>query len=241
MHYMHKETIQHTLSIFKQLSDFVSPIVPEDIRKEMSQALEQIENDLSLPLEELEETMIVFGKKVWPYRKAYIELLTLQEGKVGEKFLEGKLSGKMKKKFHDFKKSGGTMRDLHTGRKIDFFDSKERAELCEVLVDLANELRSNTAQAINSTKQKKFVEKVLDFSDILEDLEHRLESLRIMADAEQEHPQLASEIRDHVRAFELGMCALGPELSYEALCSASEHFTGRKEHLKKRVNHTSKK
>ena len=141
---MHEETVQHTISVLRQLADFVRPILPSDIRGELDQALEQVENDYSLTLEEVEDTMIVFGKKVWPYRKAYLELLATQEGKIGEHFLEGKLSGKLRKQYQEYKKKGGSLRDLHLGRGVDMFEGKDRQKLCEVLVDLSLDLRKNT-------------------------------------------------------------------------------------------------
>ena len=57
--------------------------------------------------------------------------------------------------------------------------------------------------------------------------------MREMADQEQEHPKLAEEIRDHVRTFELGLAAIGPESSYQELCDNHDHFVGRKQDLKK--------
>ncbi len=231
---MHDAAVEHTLLIFRRLYDLVCLVVPKDVQEEMQEALDQLENNYSLTLEELEDTMIVFGKKVWPYRKAFVEFALLQEGKVGEKLLRSHLSSKMKKRFDDFIKDGGSLRELHAGRSVNFFTSEERSHLCEALVELAQAIRAQVVHDVHSTRKKEFMDRVLEFSDILEDLEHRLDSLRIMADAEQEHPQLAGEIRDQVRGFELGMCALGPEISYEALCSAPEHFEGRKVHLKKK-------
>ena len=56
-----------------------------------------------------------------------------------------------------------------------------------------------------------------------------------MADDEQEHPELAAEIRSQIRAFEYGLCLLGPAHHYEAVCQAEEHFIGRKEEKKMMV------
>jgi hypothetical protein len=232
---MHEAAVEHTLNIFKHLYDVVSPVVPNDIQAEMKEALEHVENDYTLSLEQLEDTVIIFGKKVWPYRKAFVEYVLLQEGRIGEKLLRAKLSGGLRKKFDAYIEQGGSLRDLHSGKMAQSFSSEERGELCVGLVELNQEIRQQVVQAVHSTKEQQFMDRVFEFSDILGDLEHRLESLRIMADSEQEHPRLAAEIRDHVRAFELGLCALGPEITYDALCAAPEHFEGRRTHLSKRV------
>lgn len=53
--------------------------------------------------------------------------------------------------------------------------------------------------------------------------------LEEMADSEQEHPELAAEIRAHARGFEHSISLLGPKLDYEEVCNASDHFEMRRE------------
>lgn len=236
---MQQEITQHTLAIFKRLYDFVVLVLPSDLKKEMAHALDHFENDVTLSLDELEKTMVVFGKKVWPYRKALLEMIVMQEGQTGEKFLRAKLSRGMKQKFDAFLASGGSLRDLHTGHSINNFSSDEKQELCVALVELSSDIKNHIAQSVHSTRKKDFEKRVNDFTQILKDLETRLDSLRDMADSEQDHPQLAEEIRDQISGFEFGLCALGPEINYEAVCQAKEHFQGRKHYFKKvRVPHT---
>jgi hypothetical protein len=50
----------------------------------------------------------------------------------------------------------------------------------------------------------------------------------MMADDEQEHPELATEIRQQVLSLNM-VCVLGPPHHYDAICRAHEHYVGRKE------------
>ena len=68
----------------------------------------------------------------------------------------------------------------------------------------------------------------------MEKMENQLNILRTMADEEQEHPQLADEIRAQIRGFESGLCFLGPENTFDDLCRLPEHFVGRKIDIKNR-------
>lgn len=235
LRYMEKTSVHHTIDIFERLCDYVLPVVPEKINTDMAHALEHLQNDYSLSVESVEDTMIVFGKAVWPYRKAYAEILYAYEGKIGEKFLLAHLPRTSKKRYQEFVACGGNFRDLHSGAPAKFFSSEDRSALCGVLVNLQQDIRKHTAQAIHSTEQKIFLKKVKEFTSILEKIEKQLDMLRAMADAEQEHPQLAEEIRAHVRGFELGLCFLGPEVSFDDLCRLPEHFTGRKREIKERT------
>ncbi len=223
----------HTINIFEQLYQFVKAVVPKEIDDDMHHALDQLHGDYDLSLEAIEDTMITFGKKVWPYRKSYTEILSSYEGKLGEQFLISRLPKEFKKSYNNFIKEGGTFRDLHSGAAAQSFSSVERQGLCEILVSVHQDLRSHVIQAINSTEEKIFNDKVKEFTQILSDIEERLDIMRQMAESEQEHPNLANEIRDHVRTFELGLAAIGPESTYKELCDNHEHFIGRKEDLKR--------
>lgn len=234
LRYMENTTVRHTIDIFERLCDYVMPVLPDRIKMEMTHALEHLQNDYSLSVESVEDTMIVFGKLVWPYRKAYSEVLYAYEGKIGEKFLLTHLPRTLKKRYQGFVACGGNFRDLHSGAPATFFSVEERGQLCGILVDLQQDIRKHVIQAIHSTEQKVFTKKVKEFAAILEKIEGQLDSLRLTADTEQEHPQLAEEIRAHVRGFDLGLCFLGPEISFEDLCRLPEHFVGRKKELKVR-------
>ncbi|OGH71117.1 MAG: hypothetical protein A3C90_01535 [Candidatus Magasanikbacteria bacterium RIFCSPHIGHO2_02_FULL_51_14] len=224
--------IQHTLAIFEQLHKALPPLVPDRAREELAHALEHVRSDASLTLAMLEDTMIVFGKKLWPYRRAFQEFVDLYEGKLGEKMFVARLSIKLKRRYKEFQAHGGDFRDLHAGGPLGFFTPDERLELCGALVAARTSVRDHAMQAALSTDRDAYEERIEEFQDILSDIEKRLDSLRQTADREQEHPELAAEIRAQIRAFEYGLCALGPRIDYDAVCRADEHFEGRRQEKK---------
>lgn len=229
---MHKPAVQHTLDIFARLTREIPPLVPNIIKEDIKQAFEQMSHNYDLSLEELEKTVIVFGKKLWPYRKAFEEFFDIYESKFGEKFLLGTLSVELKKRYKEFKEYGGEFRDLHTGNPAAFFSSKERVVLCDSLIKVNDDIGAHTAQAVVTTDRINYEKKVVQFQIILDDIEKRLDSLRLMADDEQGHPELAKEIRQQVLSFEYGLCLLGPPHHFDAICNAEEHFMGRKQEKK---------
>jgi hypothetical protein len=111
-----------------------------------------------------------------------------------------------------------------------FFSPEERQVLAEALVQVDLDVRSHTIQAILSTERKKYEDLIINFQTMLDDIEKRLNSLRQVADDEQEHPQLADEIRAQVRAFEFGLCLLGPNTKHEDVMNAEVFFQQRKIH-----------
>lgn len=221
-----------TLSIFRRLHDDIPPLVPRDVSADMFAALEQCENNMHLTRADLEATMIIFGKKIWPYREAFLEFYRVYEGELGEKFLLRRLPRETQKKYAEFKKSGGTFRDLHSGSPAAFFTVEERVVLCAALVEVNRDLSDYARQAVVSRDEKKYRDRIQEFMHIFADIERQLGDLLQRADKEQEHPELAAEIREHVRGFEYSFCLLGPPLRYEAVCQAPEHFDGRKQQKK---------
>ncbi|MBT3419109.1 MAG: hypothetical protein HOC34_01755 [Candidatus Magasanikbacteria bacterium] len=222
--------VQHTLTIFEKICMKLPPLVPADVQKDMAQALEQMQDNLHLSIDELEDTIIVFGKAIWPYRKAFHEFLGVAEGRMGEKFLLGKVTRNTKRVYNNFIEEGGSFRDLHAGKKsISFFSPEERGELCQALIDVEDDIEVHTKQEVLSTNRRAYEERIIEFQLILDDMEKRLDTLRTMADNEQEHPELASEIRAQIRGFEYGLCALGPHPEEHAVCGAEDHFKGRKQ------------
>ncbi len=232
---MHTPIVQHTLWIFERLRKDVPPLVPAEIVDDIDQAIEQIRSNFDLEIKELDKTVIVFGKKLWPYRKAFEEFLDVYEAQLGEKFLLGKLTKNIANRYQEFLAHGGTLRDLHTGNPASFFTPEERTELCMALVEMNKSVRDHAAQAVVTGDRQRYEKKVVEFQIILDDIEKRLDTLRTMADDEQEHPELAEEIREQILSFEYGLCLLGPAHSYEAVCSAKGHYVGRKHEKKIRA------
>lgn len=233
--YMHHPVVKHTIDIFERILNDLPPLVPKDVSDDMEHALEQIKLNVDLTLLEVEDTMIVFGKAIWPYRRAFDEFVSTCEGKLGEQFLSARLTKSMKHRYKEFTAHGGEYRQLHSGALVDFFTPEERQELTLVLITVRQELQKHTAQEVLSTRQHEYQDKIVEFQTILDDMEKRLDSLRLMADDEQEHPQLAAEIREHIRSFEYGLTALGPHPDHDALCNAEEYFHGRRtfKHLRR--------
>ena len=232
---MQHPTVPHTLAIFEQLYRKLPPLVPQEVASDMGKALEQIRHNHSLTIDELEETMIVFGKAVWPFRKAFQEFLELYEGKMGEQLLVQLLFPGLQKKYKEFQAHGGTFRDLHAGGPLGFFEPEERSALCEALIEAHRALREHASQAVLSTDKDDYLSRVFEFQTILDDIEKRLDTLLVMADSEQEHPELATEIREGVKGFEYGLCALDQHIDYDAVCAAPAHYEGRRADKKSHI------
>src|SRR3989338_3120111 len=103
-----------TLALFHHLYHNLPPLFPDTIQQKMERALLHVKQN-SISIEEIEDTMVAYGYEVWPWNQAYREFLAVAEAGVGEHFLLPKLSPATQNKYLEFKRYGGTLRDLHSG------------------------------------------------------------------------------------------------------------------------------
>lgn len=232
---MHHPQIKHTIAIFKRMYKNMPPLVPEFVKEEIGHALEHLNNDFTITASDVEDVVIAIGKKIWPYWKAFEEFFDFYQGKLGEKFILGKLSLPLKKRYEEFREQGVSYYDLRLGGPLIFFNSDEREKLMRIFVEIDKEIREHARQLILSTEQKKYEGLILNFQNILDDIEKRLESLRLMAEDEEEHPQVADEIRAQIRGFEFGLCLLGPNTKYHELLNVDDYVAERR--LTKAIYH----
>ena len=223
--------MQSTIQLFRLLYDHLPPLVPQDVIVAMKKEIESIENNPRITLPEIEDAMVRFGYKVWPWNQAYIYFLQIAEEQLGEHFLLPTMSDGLQQKYLDFKAFGGTLKDLHSGRPASFFSLEERGELCEKLVEMKVQLREYLDRELVGINKKHYLRKVKEYEHLLEKIKSNLDSLRHFVEKEEHGSRLAEEIQAKIRDFEHSLCLLGNEMDYEAVCQAHDFFAGRKVEL----------
>lgn len=226
---MHEPIVKHTLNIFKFLTEKMPPLVPDNLGHGAKEVYIKCceKHDLSLP--ELESHIVLFGKGLWPYRKSFEEFYNIHENHLGEKFLLGVLPRELKKQYLEFKEYGGGFNELYHGNVSDFFDVDERNILYASVLKIKEDVRRHTIQAVVTNDKPHYKKRIAWFAGKLADIERHLQTLHLMANKEQNHPGLVFEIKEQIKAFEHGLCLLGPAHHYNEILNAEEHFLGRKE------------
>lgn len=223
--------MQSTINLFHHLYETLPPLFPAATKEKIAQALERLEQDQMAALDEVEETMIAFGYEVWAWNQAYREFLAVAESAMGEHFLLPKFTPELCRRYEDYRQYGGTLHELRSGRPANFFSGEERVDLGAAFVEAKLELENYVNNEIMSVHQEKYLKRVAEFANVLEEITVNFGRLNELAAAEQDHPALADQIRSRVRAFEYGLCFLGPETDLEAVCQSVDFFTGRKDEL----------
>lgn len=225
---MYHSQIKCTIDIFERMYNNLPPLLPVEIKDEMKHSLEHLRNDYTVTIKDVESIVIALGKKIWPYRRAFQEFVDMAQGEMGESFLMGKMDTGLKNKYKKFKECGGSYRDLHNGGPMNFFDEDERVKITWIVNEVDQEIKNYVRQMSLSTDREKYEGLIIEFQDILDGIEKRLDNLRLAAEDEAEHPRLAEEIRAQIKSFEMGLCLLGPNIKNREVCEAEEYFQQRK-------------
>ncbi len=223
--------MQSTIQLFHYFYNNLPPLVPEDVVLSMKKELDDLEKDPDITLAEVEDRMVKFGYEVWPWNQAFKFFLNNVEEKMGDHFLLPRMSDGLREKYLNFQALNGTLKDLQTGRPASFFTSEERAELCEKLVDMRLHLKEYVKRDLLGVNREAYLEKVDEYKNLVEKIKFNLESLRNFVEKEEDGSVLIAEINTKIRDFEHGLCLLGTELDFEAVCQVHDFFVGRKKDL----------
>lgn len=220
---------QFTSQFLQRLYFNLPPLVPNKVREELENEIELLEREPK-NVSELEDIIIAYAKELWPYTQAFEELIKNYLEKMGETLLLRKASYGLKAAYEKYRHGSGTWKNIYSGQEALVFTVEERAELHELLVDIMCDVRAFVRQSALLSDRELYEKRVNHYRERYRTIVHEINRLKNLAEKE-ENISLAREIRQHVRDLELGIAALGPGIDFEAVCSAHDHFVGRKKEM----------
>lgn len=212
----------YSISFFEQLLHDLPPLFSKADREAMQHALEHMKRDHSLTAEEIEITIIAFGKKIWPYHRAFEEFYEKVEQRRADDFFEAHARGRgsLLAWFKEWRGQGHHSATLFRGTAatLGSLSTAERGAFCDVCVAVRQDLKHATLVLVTGQEREAYEKRIVEFKVLQEAIEERLAKLRAVADMTQEHPRLATEIRQAVRDFEKGLAFLRPHTTFEEVC-----------------------
>lgn len=232
---MHTPSVKHTLTIFESLRDRVPVVVPEELREALHIDILRLRDDHTVTLEEVEQSMINHGKKLWPYIKAFEDMVYTHEKKMGSKWIAQKASPSVRKKYALFCEIGGDYHTICHGAVMDDFDHDERQELAHLLVDLKQDIRAYAVQSVLTEGKSAYHQKVEEYATMIEEINESIETLRKMAHEHREiDADFAEDILGKIKAIEQSISFLGPSIDMHEIRGLHEYYQGRLQEKKLR-------
>ena len=167
--------------------------------------------------------------------KAFEEMVSLHESRMGHKFLMQKASPEVRKKYALVCELGGGYDSICYGVSLEHFDHEEKQELVRLLVELKQEVRRYAMQAVLTHDRKTYEEKIEQYGGMVEEINAVITSLKIFAEEHVEnHHNLALDVESKIKAIEQSLVFLGPPITIEEIRGMKEYYQGRREERKVR-------
>lgn len=232
---MHTHIVRHTLVIYETILNRLPPLVPQNVKQSLEVELDRLFRTEDVSLEEVEQSMIGYGKILWPYMKAFEEMVNLHENKMGHKFLMQKATPNVRKKYALICELGGGYHTVCHGVSLEHFDHNEKQELARLLVELKQEVRRYAMQAVLTHDRKTYEEKIEYYGKMVEEINAVIKSLKNFANVHAEnHGNLARDVESKIKAIEQSLAFLGPRIDMEEIRNMPEYYQGRREERKVR-------
>lgn len=230
-----KPIIQHTLTIYETILNRLPPLVPQQMKQNLEVELDRLYRTEDISLDEVEQSMAEHGMKLWPYMRAFEEMVDHHEKTLGDKFFMQKASPGLRKKYMLVCDLGGSFRPVYRGAISDHFDHNDKQELNELLVDLKHDIRRYAMQAVLTHDRKTYEEKIEYYGKMIEEVNGVIRSLQNLAENQNGyHSDLAEDIQSKIKAIEHSISLLGPRIEIEEIRGMPEYFQGKREERKVR-------
>jgi Rad3-related DNA helicase len=232
---MHTPLVTHTLKIYQRLYDRMPPFVPEQVYLDIEKELKNFFARQDATVSEVENSMMKYGEKIWPYVKAFEEMVKVHEHVLADKIFHQKASPRLRKKYALVCKLGHGFEPVCYGIALEHFDHDEKQELNELLVELKRDVRRYAMQAVLTHDKVTYQEKIDRYGKVVEEINVVLHSLSDFSNRERgDHGDLVHDMEGKIRAIQQSFAFLGPAIDIEEIRRMPEYYKGRKEERKMR-------
>lgn len=214
-----------TINLLKNLI-LTAPITfPKARKAEMLAKADQYLSDFEVAIGTVAETMINFGKEIWPYRESYQKLYEQYGRKPEEERLAAFLSGGLKEKYQKFLADRGNIEKIKVGSPSleSYFSPDEQAAVVEAELKAHDEAHGQIEKMILTDKQEEYQTWLEQYKNEEHQITERLMELKKIA---ERAPVFADEIAEKIKTFEEGFGFLDHPVGMADVQSEIDYYLG---------------
>jgi len=191
----------HTLSLLKLLLDKAEhTLFPAEELARLRTEYAKIAADPAQTSTQIEETIIRFGKMIWPYAEALEELYRRHGQEHEVQTVCTKLSSELCAKYQNWLAKGGALTDFRHGAQMELaFSPEEKLQLSTAGVEAHAQVLREISQTCRADKKNECEEVIAEHKEKLAHLEKKLVILKELA---QKSEKWRLEIEDKIQTFE---------------------------------------
>jgi len=208
-----KHPCQFTLNLFLQMIERAPGIFPSDRKEEMKKKYKEYLNNKKIPCEKVEETVIAFGREIWPYRKAWQEMYEKYGRPKEAEYFEKNLPKELHEKYFSCKVKGGghCLREYRMcGLMETCFSPDEKFFLDETVIATLNKTRQEVDQLVLGEKRNEYQKLLEKWQAIQKEMEAGISQLKKMAET---NLKWRAEILNKVKTIEHGWSIIEQDIN----------------------------
>ncbi|MBI4449742.1 hypothetical protein HY634_01670 [Candidatus Uhrbacteria bacterium] len=220
------------MALLKALTEDQPPLAPEPALRSVREAYDRFLRQPPAYANEIEDTIVAYGRVLWPYRKAFDAMVRADLVRNEEQHFVSALSAGLRERFREWRHDGGSLLDLLDQHRVSSrFSATERGALCEALIT-ARHRAEDAVRAAVIADGAEYQRLIREFQALQHEIEQHIASLRRLAERAADHPDVFQEIIETIRTFERGLAHLAREPEARDVCAAIEAYRERHAYLK---------
>lgn len=189
----------HSLTILKQMAEDLPPLAPEPTARALRETYERYRVHPPTNHQEAEDAIVAFGRILWPYRKAFEDLVA-------------------RALTPEHRSAIGSVPSR--------IPREQRAAHCAALLEVRQDAERRVREHI-AKDDAEYRHRIQQFQAIQHEIDSHLGALQRLVERVGPFPDLADDIREAVREFQRGFAALAREPALAAVCAAVETYRER--------------
>ena len=213
---------EYLLQEFKISIDKLVPLTPPAVVEEAKKLYDELSTNQAATEKQIQQALILIGRKEYPYRKAYIELCAGDEEQRLQAEILNKLEGTIAEKVKTMVDSGVHVQDYVNSKLFERdLESTERYQVEQAIL-AAHDVLNKQCDERAKERQQNFEELVQRWTAEEERLQQMIEQLRGMAERDITY---ADEIRGKAEQFEEGWSIVERDPSEDEIKQEIAHWT----------------
>jgi hypothetical protein len=195
-------------------------------KEEMQKKYEEYLKDKKIARARVEETVILFGKEIWPYHKAWQEVYEKYGRQKEAEYFEKELPKELHDKYFACKVKGGghCLREYRMcGLMETCFDPDEKVFLDETVIKTLGKTRKDIDRLTTGSKKNEFQKLLEKWRAAQKEMAAGIEELKKMAGA---NPKWRAEILDKVKTIEQGWSIIEQDINLKDIEQLIDFYKG---------------
>lgn len=204
---------QEILDQFKNSIEKLVPLTPPEIIEEARTIVSELESDNNTTVEQIRQAFVLFGKKEYPYRKAYEALCAGDEEQRLQEIVLERVDDGTKALMEAVTKYGVHILDFVSSSQFEELPSDAQIKIDNALRE-AHDVLNKQCDERAMKRQDDFQALVKQWTKEANEVQMMIDSLRAMAERDETY---APDILAKAREFEEGWSMLEPDPTKEAV------------------------